>query len=337
MPDNSQKTPLARSLNQFAERKVRGIIELLGKSLPASVVSVSGSIVTVKFEISGPYTLPNVTVPLAGPEYARPPTQKGDKGVVFSSDAYLGGMSGLGGGVADLSLRANLSSLVFFPIGNKGWTAPDDPNAYVIYGPDGVILRDTQSKTVFTLTAAGVVIQLQAGDALTVNGKLIVNGDIDGAANFNLTGNAAITGSVSAASAAITNALTAGTATIAGLMMSGTAIITGAMSAGTAAIAGTFSAASAAITGAVTAASATLTGVLTAASGAFAAGVAAASAAIVGLVTAADVTATGTVTGGTDVISGSNPATHVVLKDHVHVIVVPAPGTYNSQPPTPGT
>ena len=180
MADQSQKTPLARTLEQFAQRKVQGALALAGQSLPASVVSVvSSGVVTVKFELTGvPYTLPNITVPMIGSEYIRLPIQAGCLGWVMTADAYLGGMSGLGGGTADLSQRANLSTLVWSPIGNKGWSSTDDQNKLVIYGPDGVIIRDLNKKTVLTLTASGIVIDLQAGDAVTINGNLIVSGNL---------------------------------------------------------------------------------------------------------------------------------------------------------------
>jgi hypothetical protein len=170
MPANQQKTPLARSLNQFAERKVVGYIQLLGKALPAQVTAVSGSIVTVKFLLTNvPYTLQPVTVPLAGPEYSRPPTQIGDNGVVFPSDVYLGGVSGLGGGVADLTIRANLSALVFFPIGNTGFSPTDDPNAFVLYGPDGCILRTMDKSSSVVISKAGTAIKIPVGGALNVS------------------------------------------------------------------------------------------------------------------------------------------------------------------------
>lgn len=159
---NYQKTPLARTLNAFAEKKIRGAMALLGNVLPAQIVSVSNSIVTVKFLLAAttnsPYTLPNVTVPIAGPEYVRMPTQIGDKGVVIPSDVYLGGVSGLGGGTADLSLQANLSSLIFLPIGNKNFSATDDPNAVVIYGPNGTILRNIAKTVTLTLNESGGVV-----------------------------------------------------------------------------------------------------------------------------------------------------------------------------------
>ena len=151
------RTPLAPALNEFASKAINDAFQLTGKGLPCSVVSVSGAIVTVKFEINSAFTLPNVTMPLFGPEYIRYPIQKGDKGTVVPFDAYLGGMSGLGGGVADLTQRANLSTLVFLPIGNKLWTSVD-PNAVTIYGPNGVVLRDTGSNSIITLTPSSITI-----------------------------------------------------------------------------------------------------------------------------------------------------------------------------------
>ena len=106
MTNNAQKTPYARAINQFAEQKVLDAIQTLGKALPCHVVAIAGSIVTVQFDITNtPFTLPNVTCPMFGPEYIRYPTQVGDLGVVISADCYIGGVSGLGGGVAELSLQ----------------------------------------------------------------------------------------------------------------------------------------------------------------------------------------------------------------------------------------
>src|ERR1700722_1446431 len=120
MANNALKTPIARGLEQFANRKIRGALTQLGQQLPASLVSINGGIVTVKFEIAttpnSPYTLQNISVPIVGSEYVRLPLQAGCPGFVMTADAYLGGMSGLGGGVADLSPRGNLSMLVWTPI-----------------------------------------------------------------------------------------------------------------------------------------------------------------------------------------------------------------------------
>ena len=181
MAGNAQKTPIARSLNLVAEARASEAIQLLGKALPCSVTAVSGSIVTVSFQLTNiPVTLPPVTVPMFGPEYIRYPTQIGDLGVVFPIDTYLGGISGLGGGVADLSMRANLSSLIFFPVGNKNWTAPDDPNAICLYGPNGVRLRDTNKQTLVSIDNQGnAVVHGLKSYAWDVNGygsKVTFNG-----------------------------------------------------------------------------------------------------------------------------------------------------------------
>lgn len=170
MSGNAQKTPLSRSLNLVAESMASQAIQLLGKALPCSVLAVSGSIVTVGFELTNiPFTLPSVTVPMFGPEYIRYPTQVGDLGVVFPIDTYLGGISGLGGGVADLSMRANLSSLVFFPVGNKNWSAPTDPNKIELYGPDGAILRTKDNTSALTVSETGMIAKIPAGDTMVIN------------------------------------------------------------------------------------------------------------------------------------------------------------------------
>lgn len=173
---NAQKTPLARSLNRFAEGKVLDEIQRQGKSLPCRVTKVSGSIVTVKFEIQTPYdlTLPEVTCPMFGPEYIRYPIQVDDLGAVMSIDVYLGGVSGLGseGSVADLTQRSNLSSLIFFPIANKNWSETDNPNALVLYGPDGAVIRTVDKNTKLTLNK-------DDGVAIVTDKKFTVSADAE--------------------------------------------------------------------------------------------------------------------------------------------------------------
>lgn len=177
MSDLAQKRPLARSLNEFAQRKALDQIQVLGKALPASVTAVDGSIVTVKFDLKSAFTLPNVTIPAMMWQWVRVPIQVGDKGLVVPADASLGATSGLGGGGADLSLSANLSALVWIPVARKDWAAAGDPNAVVIYGPNGVVLRDAGSACKMVLTPDGIVATLPAGKALRVNGILEVNGE----------------------------------------------------------------------------------------------------------------------------------------------------------------
>lgn len=144
-----QKLNFGSSMNRFAERKVEDALQKAGKVLPASVVKQDGNMITVAFELRDiPYVLPQVTVPLFGPQYIRYPMQPGDKGIVIPADTYLGGVSGQGGGIADLTPPANLSALVFLPISNTEWE-PVDGQVVTIYGPEGVTIRDAGSNTTF--------------------------------------------------------------------------------------------------------------------------------------------------------------------------------------------
>lgn len=157
MPSNVQKTPLLRSLNDLARQRAGNAVQRLGKTLPCSVTAVRGSIVTVKFEVLDPtFTLPPATMPIMGPEYIRYPIQIGCKGMAIAADAYLGGMSGLGTGIATLADQPNLSALVFMPVGNADFFSVDG-NLLVLYGPDGVLVQDQAGDTSVHISNAGTV------------------------------------------------------------------------------------------------------------------------------------------------------------------------------------
>lgn len=183
--DNSQKTALASSLNRFAARKIADFSQISGKALPCSIVAVDGSIVTVSFELAAsPFTLPNVTIPVAYPEYIRVPFQIGDKGAAVSADVVLGGINGLGAGVPARALPANLSALYFVPIGNKNWTAPIDPDKLELYGPAGVVLHALGGNVTVTITKDDVTVDINGQQlvitetTMTWDGDLVVKGAI---------------------------------------------------------------------------------------------------------------------------------------------------------------
>jgi hypothetical protein len=179
MADYYDKLSVQKSANQLAINRARQAIENTGRALPCRVVKVSGSIVTVAFEVqNSPQSLPNIAIPKAESPWLRMPTQVGDKGVTMPSDAYLGGVSGLGGGTATMVRRGNLSSLVFVPVSNSG-SGPIDQDAAQIQGPNGVISKTTQGTTSqvvtnqtgttitygdvsFTVNAAGITITIGA-------------------------------------------------------------------------------------------------------------------------------------------------------------------------------
>lgn len=177
MAENYGKLWLQKSSNQIAVTRAQQAIKSLGRALPCRVTAVNGAIVTVAFEVNAaPWTLPEITIPKAESQWIRMPTQVGDKGVTMPADVYLGGVSGLGGGVASMVQRGNLSALVFVPVSNSS-SGPDDPNAAQVCGPNGAIIRTTTGttssivtdktgttitfgETTLTVNAAGVTIKV---------------------------------------------------------------------------------------------------------------------------------------------------------------------------------
>lgn len=163
--------------------------QLLGKSLPAHIIAVNGSIVTVSFDVTSNFTLPSVSMPLYGAEFMRYPMNDmiGAKGAALSFDARLGGNSGLGSGTSDLSLPGNLSALVFLPFSNTAWSGCD-PGSVTLYGSNGVVMRDTASGSIITLTPTGITIVGQQSVVVQSGGTSIqINSD----GSFNISGSGA--------------------------------------------------------------------------------------------------------------------------------------------------
>ncbi|EAV6570992.1 hypothetical protein NI370_000815 [Salmonella enterica] len=169
----NKKLSFGGNMNNFADQKIAAAMQMAGKILPAEVVSQSGKMVTVTFLLRDiPYTLPQLTIPLFGPQYIRYPMQKGDKGIVIPADTYLGGASGLGGGTADLTPPANLSALVFLPISNTEWENVDG-QVLTLYGPEGVTIRDAKSNTTFLLTPESITIATPEKFEVTVGSTVL--------------------------------------------------------------------------------------------------------------------------------------------------------------------
>lgn len=180
MADNYDKLWVQKSANQLAINRAQQAIQNLGRSLPCRVVGVNGAIVTVSFEVNAaPLTLKNITIPKAESPWIRMPTQVGDKGWTVPSDAYLSGVSGLGGGVANLTRPGNFSALVFVPISNAG-SGPIDPNAAQVQGPNGVISRTTTGTT-------SEVVTNTSGTTVTFGSNTVVMNETEIALNFGAT------------------------------------------------------------------------------------------------------------------------------------------------------
>jgi hypothetical protein len=179
---NGQKTPFARSLHEFGDIKVQDWLSQLPWSAPATVTKVVGALVQVKLAINAPpFALPVLLVPQSSSNWAREPTQVGDLGRIVGTGYYLGGQSGLGGGTADLYPRANLTGAVWEPVSQQGFSTVD-ANAYVLQGPNGVVLMDSGKMTVVTITPTGVsIVDANGNEIVTSSGKVFVkpgSGDV---------------------------------------------------------------------------------------------------------------------------------------------------------------
>ena len=170
------KNPFTKSLANVARAAANDQDFRSPKAIPCSIVEVvSSGIVTVNVELAvgDPWTFPQLTIPILFPEYIRLPLKPGDFGLAVSSDAYVAKVAGLGEATPSLKqTTGNLSNLCFLPIGSANWSPADDAQAVCLYGPDGVILRDTNSKSVMAIAPSGVTINTTT---MQVNGNLQVS------------------------------------------------------------------------------------------------------------------------------------------------------------------
>jgi len=229
------KKPLNTSLPRAMRERILDGKFIDGQEWPCTVVSVAGAIVTITFNVASEFTLPQVICPIAESRYVRLPIRAGDQGVAMAATARLGGVTGLGAGLAPISEPSNLGGLVFVPLGNKAWSTID-PDAVVIQAPNGskiltdngaseIIVDTNQVKItqgdvtveitggVVTVTADHVVVN--ATDS-TFNGDVIVNGDATISGNLSVGVNAAVAGAVSCATMACVGLGSFGSLTIGG-------------------------------------------------------------------------------------------------------------------------
>ena len=185
------KNPQYTTIPSAIQKRVVDAIQLEGKSLSCHVTAINGALITVQFDLNDIYTLPQITVPLFGPEYIRYPIKVGDLGFCQAVDVSVSYTSGQGGGPPNLSDPASLEALYFMPMGNENWVAVD-PRQVTVYAPNGVLIRDTTSAaqinlhpgdikitlgdSTWEMTASGVTVTT---DTYTVNAPMIIlNGNL---------------------------------------------------------------------------------------------------------------------------------------------------------------
>lgn len=167
---------LQEDLQAIANRAVHIVMDLVGKSLPCHITAVSGQIVTVAFDLpqGAPWILPEITLPVASSPYDYEPYQVGDTGFTVPADAYLGGISGLGGGQATWKRPGNLDALVFVPVGKQSFS-PTNANARIIQGPGGWIAQTTQGSTPCSIVGNQQGITLTYGSTTITMGAESMN------------------------------------------------------------------------------------------------------------------------------------------------------------------
>jgi len=175
MSDTALKAPFYQALDGVAQGKVADAFQQYGQSLPCRVVAVTGAIVTVAFEIDSDFTLPQVSMPIAGSEYIRLPIQEGCLGVALSASASLGGISGLGTGTASLTPPSNLGALIFQPVGNKNWSEVAG-DKLVMYGPAGATIQDEAATSIIAATTAGISMTFGGHSVVISASGVIIDG-----------------------------------------------------------------------------------------------------------------------------------------------------------------
>jgi len=169
------KLSLQQSLGMLNQAQMQGFDELSGKSLPCHVVAISGSIVTIQFDmLPGRISFPQITIPVFGSEYVRLPIQEGDKGVTVPASVSLRGVTGLGTGLADMTAPPSLTALFFMPMANVNWFAVD-PNILTMYGIHGATMMTTDGASSVKVTETQVAV---SSENVRLKGALYFDGPI---------------------------------------------------------------------------------------------------------------------------------------------------------------
>lgn len=230
-----QQFPLQKSLNDLAIDKALKVIEDIGKSLPCTVKKVTGSILTVSFDLeSSPWTLPMIDIPKAESNWIRMPTQVGDKGIAVPAGSYLGETSGMG--TLPLNMQknpGNLGALYFVPISNIT-SPPPNQNIALMQGVAGATMQVAPSGQQGEVTSSAAV----SPQGVTINfGEMQIT--MDGTNGIKLTNGGTLTvgtsivisaggASINISSGSITLSAGGGTVTIGatGLSVNGTDFLT---------------------------------------------------------------------------------------------------------------
>jgi hypothetical protein len=159
MNDNVQKLSFVKLLHDFTLTQAQNHFHISPKLLPCHVSKIlENDFLELTFDVTGPFTLPKISVPQTFSKYHREPTQVGDKGYTTASSNYLGGESGQSGGTASLYSRGNLTTSAFQPVSEKSFPKRD-PNMYLqTGGPSGHTLQSADGTTTKVIDSVNNII-----------------------------------------------------------------------------------------------------------------------------------------------------------------------------------
>src|SRR6516225_1447265 len=144
---DSHKHPFQYRMNQWSAKRINDGIEREAKSIPCHVTKVDKDFIYVAFETqNGIFTPPTVKIPKSNSQYAREPTQVGDKGYAVPGNYYLGGVTGDAGGNTDFYPRGNLTTLSFNGVSHKQNPQRDYDQLTHMGGPNGWIAGPFQKQ-----------------------------------------------------------------------------------------------------------------------------------------------------------------------------------------------
>jgi hypothetical protein len=143
----SHKNPFQMKIVQWAQNRINTGMQRLPKSMPCHVTEVAQDFIKVAFETAnGIFTPPIVKIPQAMSQYAREPTQVGDKGHAVPGNYYLGGVTGMAGGGTDFFPRGNLTTLNFNGISHTQNPSRNYDQLTHMAGPAGWIANAFQGQ-----------------------------------------------------------------------------------------------------------------------------------------------------------------------------------------------
>src|ERR1700751_6166414 len=124
--DNVQKLSFVTLMHDFVRTQAQNHFHDVPKSLPCHVSKIlENDFLELTFDVTGPFTLPKITVKQSFSKYHREQTQVGDKGYITANNTYLGGSSGMSGGTSSMYPRGKLTTGAFQPVSEKQFPVRD--------------------------------------------------------------------------------------------------------------------------------------------------------------------------------------------------------------------